>query len=79
MKVNHTTKQWKIDTSEDYHLNEAADWLKEGKLVAFPTETVYGLGADARNDQAVKNIFEAKGRPCGITTYCTCWRCRSCQ
>lgn len=29
MKVNHTTKQWKIDTSEDYHLNEAADWLKE--------------------------------------------------
>ncbi|MBR7554096.1 L-threonylcarbamoyladenylate synthase [Allobacillus sp. GCM10007491] len=63
MEVNHTTKQWKIDTPEDHRLNEAADWLKDGKLVAFPTETVYGLGADARNDQAVKNIFEAKGRP----------------
>lgn len=40
-----------------------ADFLREGKLVAFPTETVYGLGADARNGQAVKRIFEAKGRP----------------
>lgn len=37
-------------------------WL-QGGLVAFPTETVYGLGADARNDQAVAGIFEAKGRP----------------
>jgi L-threonylcarbamoyladenylate synthase len=34
-----------------------------GGLVAFPTETVYGLGADARNDRAVARIFEAKGRP----------------
>ena len=37
--------------------------LREGKLVAFPTETVYGLGADARNDDAVASIFAAKGRP----------------
>jgi len=37
--------------------------LREGRLVAFPTETVYGLGADATNDEAVASIFEAKGRP----------------
>ncbi|MEM7733235.1 MAG: L-threonylcarbamoyladenylate synthase [Pseudomonadota bacterium] len=41
----------------------AADVLRSGGLVAFPTETVYGLGADARNDTAVARIFEAKGRP----------------
>jgi len=41
----------------------AAQLLKDGKLVAFPTETVYGLGADAENEQAVKLIFDAKGRP----------------
>lgn len=37
--------------------------IREGKLVSFPTETVYGLGADATNEQAVLSIFEAKGRP----------------
>jgi L-threonylcarbamoyladenylate synthase len=37
--------------------------IREGRLVAFPTETVYGLGADATNDAAVASIFEAKGRP----------------
>ncbi len=41
----------------------AADHLKSGGLVAFATETVYGLGADASNDQAVAAIFQAKGRP----------------
>jgi len=41
----------------------AALALKAGHLVAFPTETVYGLGADARNADAVKKIYEAKGRP----------------
>lgn len=41
----------------------AAALLAEGQLVAFPTETVYGLGADARNDHAVAGIFEAKSRP----------------
>jgi L-threonylcarbamoyladenylate synthase len=44
-------------------LGEAAAILARGGLVAFPTETVYGLGADARNDQAVANIFAAKNRP----------------
>ena len=41
----------------------AAEILREGGLVAFPTETVYGLGAAATNDRAVASIFEAKGRP----------------
>jgi len=41
----------------------AAAFLNEGKLVAFPTETVYGLGADARDDKAVAAIYDAKGRP----------------
>src|SRR5512145_1770741 len=41
----------------------AARVLRGGGLVAFPTETVYGLGADATNARAVASIFEAKGRP----------------
>lgn len=41
----------------------AADLLSQGRLVAFPTETVYGLGADASNPNAVAGIFKAKGRP----------------
>ncbi|SKA20062.1 L-threonylcarbamoyladenylate synthase [Enhydrobacter aerosaccus] len=44
-------------------IREAADLLRAGELVAFPTETVYGLGADATNERAVAAIFEAKGRP----------------
>lgn len=44
-------------------LQTAAQTLLEGNLVAFPTETVYGLGADALNKQAVARIYEAKGRP----------------
>jgi L-threonylcarbamoyladenylate synthase len=42
---------------------EAAALIREGKLVGFPTETVYGLGGDATNERAVAAIFEAKGRP----------------
>lgn len=44
-------------------LREAAELLHKGQLVAFPTETVYGLGADATSDTAVAAIFSAKGRP----------------
>ena len=44
-------------------IRDAALALKAGHLVAFPTETVYGLGADARNPEAVKRIYEVKGRP----------------
>ncbi|MGE5272137.1 MAG: L-threonylcarbamoyladenylate synthase, partial [Thiohalocapsa sp.] len=45
------------------NIERAAALLRAGELVAFPTETVYGLGADATNDRAVARIFEAKGRP----------------
>jgi L-threonylcarbamoyladenylate synthase len=44
-------------------LKQAAKSLKEGHLVAFPTETVYGLGADANNESAVSQIYKVKGRP----------------
>jgi len=44
-------------------IRDAADALAAGGLVAFPTETVYGLGADATNDKAVARLFAAKGRP----------------
>ncbi len=45
------------------HLEKAARILRDGGLVAFPTETVYGLGANALSEVAVKKIYEAKGRP----------------
>ncbi|ASJ17446.1 threonylcarbamoyl-AMP synthase [Thermococcus chitonophagus] len=51
------------DKIDERKLKVAARLIREGKLVAFPTETVYGLGADALNERAVKRIFEAKGRP----------------
>ena len=44
-------------------IKTAAEEIKKGNLVAFPTETVYGLGADAHNEKAVAKIFQAKGRP----------------
>lgn len=44
-------------------LEKGAEYIAGGQVVAFPTETVYGLGADAFNEDAVKKIFEAKGRP----------------
>jgi L-threonylcarbamoyladenylate synthase len=44
-------------------IEHAAKLLRDGKLVAFPTETVYGLGADATNEQAVRAIYAVKGRP----------------
>jgi L-threonylcarbamoyladenylate synthase len=44
-------------------LSSAAESMKNGALVAFPTETVYGLGADASNEKAVMRIYEVKGRP----------------
>jgi len=53
----------KVLTIDDEALDEAAAILRAGGLVAFPTETVYGLGADATNDTAVAKIFEAKKRP----------------
>lgn len=51
----------KIITADN--IGEAAQCIKNGGTVVFPTETVYGLGADALNDDAVRSIFAAKGRP----------------
>ena len=44
-------------------IEEAGNVLKQGGLVAFPTETVYGLGADALKEEAAKKTYAAKGRP----------------
>lgn len=48
---------------KENNLSEAAKLIQAGELVAFPTETVYGLGADALNEEAVKKVYSAKGRP----------------
>ena len=52
-----------VSTCSANAIQKAAEQLKAGSLVAFPTETVYGLGADATNEEAVKRIYEVKGRP----------------
>ena len=52
-----------VRTADQSAIDEAGRLLRAGRLVAFPTETVYGLGADATNGQAVAGIFETKGRP----------------
>lgn len=61
-----STKRWHL--TDDNKINNqkiqlAANLIKDGSIVAFPTETVYGLGADATNQVAVEKIFIAKGRP----------------
>jgi len=48
---------------EESIIQEAARLLKDGKLVAFPTDTLYGLGANAMDPEAVERVFSAKGRP----------------
>lgn len=53
----------KIEEGEEYDISKAAELLKLGGLVAFPTETVYGLGADGFNKEASRKIYAAKGRP----------------
>lgn len=52
-----------IRTADQAAFEDAGRLLRDGSLVAFPTETVYGLGADATNGRAVASIFETKGRP----------------
>lgn len=56
---------WKIEDPESQRgeIGQAAEIIRSGGLVAIPTETVYGLGADALNPEAVRRIYEAKGRP----------------
>ena len=53
----------KVLSTNDEDIALAGKILANGGLVAFPTETVYGLGANALNEDAVKNIYKAKGRP----------------
>ncbi|WP_135829890.1 L-threonylcarbamoyladenylate synthase [Halorussus halobius] len=48
--------------SDDADVERAAEAVRDGDLVVYPTETVYGLGADALNDEAVERVFEAKRR-----------------
>lgn len=62
------TKWWSVDNDvnnliEDDSIVEAAQLLQQNEVVAFPTETVYGLGGNAYSDEAIKKIFAAKGRP----------------
>lgn len=57
------TKVVKIDSADNRCIREAAELIRAGELVAFPTETVYGLGADALHPEASKKIYAAKGRP----------------
>src|SRR5258708_20400561 len=56
LKVSATTPDPRV-------IERAAAVIRSGGLVAFPTETVYGLGADGLNEAAVRRIFAAKGRP----------------
>ena len=58
-----TTDVATVRAADSAAISAAAALIREGRLVAFPTETVYGLGADATNGHAVAKIFAAKGRP----------------
>lgn len=57
------TKFWDLRKNPDTAIKAAAKYIAAGEVVAFPTETVYGLGADGLNGSAVSKIFAAKGRP----------------
>lgn len=57
------TKFWELKKNPEEAIAEAAALIAAGEVVAFPTETVYGLGADGLNPEAVAKIFAAKGRP----------------
>ena len=57
----HPSRYWSAEDPK--HITQCGNFLKAGKLVAFPTETVYGLGADALNTNAILNIFLTKKRP----------------
>ena len=59
-----------IDSSDSKAIKDCAEHLRNGEVIGFPTETVYGLGCDARNGEAVKKVFEAKGRPADNPLIC---------
>lgn len=64
-RVMMNTKIYQIDfnNTNTIQMEEAGSLIRKGELVAFPTETVYGLGGDALHPEAAKKIYEAKGRP----------------
>ena len=59
-----------IESTDKKGIKDCAGHLKSGEVIGFPTETVYGLGCDARNGEAVKKVFEAKGRPADNPLIC---------
>ncbi|MFC7371546.1 L-threonylcarbamoyladenylate synthase [Fictibacillus iocasae] len=66
--MTYNTMVWTVDNSEQVieknsQLIQASLWIKKDEVVAFPTETVYGLGGNAYSDTAIGRIYEAKGRP----------------
>ncbi|MCI8654540.1 MAG: threonylcarbamoyl-AMP synthase [Clostridia bacterium] len=61
-QIEMSTNFKKEDLNDDI-IQEVANGLKEGKLVVFPTDTVYGIGTNAYNDNACKKVYEVKGRP----------------
>ncbi len=61
--ITNVIKIAELNDKSKAEINRAADVIKAGGLVVFPTETVYGLGADATDPEAVKKIYSAKGRP----------------
>ncbi|MBM7585246.1 L-threonylcarbamoyladenylate synthase [Bacillus pakistanensis] len=64
MTIKHWIVENNVDINESYpQIVDASQYLKDNEVVAFPTETVYGLGANATSDVAVDKIFQAKGRP----------------
>jgi L-threonylcarbamoyladenylate synthase len=64
MKMNYWIVENNVDINKSCpQIVEASQFLKDNEVVAFPTETVYGLGANAKSDEAVDKIFAAKGRP----------------
>ncbi|CAI9396460.1 L-threonylcarbamoyladenylate synthase [Niallia sp. Sow4_A1] len=64
MKTIYWSVDKNVDKEESYsQIQQAADLLKKNEVVAFPTETVYGLGGNAKEDSAITKIFAAKGRP----------------
>ncbi|MDN4524781.1 L-threonylcarbamoyladenylate synthase [Fictibacillus fluitans] len=63
-----TTNIWSVDKESDSlsghpQIIQASLWIKKNEVIAFPTETVYGLGGNAESDEAIEKIFAAKGRP----------------
>ncbi len=66
--IKYKTEVWSVDKKMDEEkeypqITQASLWIKKNEVVAFPTETVYGLGGNALSDEAIEKIFRAKGRP----------------